>query len=57
MEKIILETGESLFINNNLKVFKGDEYNATDLVLVIEEGDKIPLYQYQANFIKFGEII
>ena len=57
MDKIILETDEKLFLDETLKVFEGGEYNITDLVKVIKDGEDIPHYQYQANYIKNGEII
>lgn len=52
---MILEKGEKLFIDNSLSVYEEGEYEPFDLVLVIKDGDDIPKYQYQAQYIKTGE--
>lgn len=53
---INLETGDKLFTDETLSVFEGGNFNYSDLVLVIKDGDEIPNYQYPAYFIKTGEI-
>lgn len=53
---IQLEKGEKLFTDETLSVFEGGDFNNCDLVLVIKDGDDIPKYQYQAYFIKTGEV-
>lgn len=53
---ITLEKNEKLLTDETLSVFEGGVYKNCDLVLVIKEGEDIPNYQYQAYFIKTGEI-
>ncbi len=52
---IQLEKGDKLFTDETLVVFEGGIFEEQDLVLVAKDGDDIPSYQYQANFIKTGE--
>jgi hypothetical protein len=54
---ITLEKNEKLLTDETLSVFEGGIYENRDLVLVIKEGEEIPNYQYQANFIKTGDNI
>ena len=56
MEKIILEKGDKLFIEENLFVINGGEFEPQELVLVGYE-DMVPIYQFQANYIKKGEML
>lgn len=56
-EQIILNTGDKLLNEEWLIVFTGGSFHPSDLVLVKEETDDFPLYQYQANYIKYGIII
>lgn len=53
---ISLEKGEKLLTDETLSVFEGGNFGSCDLVLVIKDGDSVPNYQYQANFIKTGEV-
>jgi hypothetical protein len=53
---IELEKNEAMLTDETLKVFEGGTYEKTDLVLIVKDGDIEPKYQYQAYFIKYGEI-
>jgi hypothetical protein len=53
---ITLETNEKMLTDETLRVFEGGEFENTDLVLIKKEGESVPKYQYQAYFIKYGEI-
>jgi len=53
---IQLETNQKLLHDETLRVFEGGIFDNCDLVLVIKDGSIQPDYQYQACFIKTGEI-
>ena len=58
MEELIeLTAGDKLSNDETLVVFESGTYNKTDLVLVRDIDKDIPYYQYQANYIKNGEIL
>lgn len=52
---IELNKGDKLFTEETLSVFESGNYLPSDLVLVIHDGETIPAYQYQAQYIKTGE--
>lgn len=59
MDKIYLEKGEKLFLEQNRVVCQTGEYDPDELVLVGELNNPkyepdFPLYQYPAQYIKFG---
>jgi hypothetical protein len=61
MEKIYLEKGEILFSEPNKLVCVSGEYDPDELVLVGESDNPLyasdfPLYQYSAEYIKYGFI-
>jgi hypothetical protein len=52
---ITLFKNDSIFSDENLKVFQGGDYNYTDLVPVCNVNNlELPLYNFQAHFIKYG---
>jgi len=60
MEKIYLEKGEQLHNEPNRIVCITGEYEPDELVLVCELNNPkypqdLPLYQYSANYIKYGK--
>lgn len=54
---IELIKGDKLYTDENLSVYNSGSYNPEDLVLVVKDGDELPIYQYQAIYIKTGECI
>lgn len=54
---ITLIKGDKLFTDDTLIVFESGSYEPTSLVLVNKINNDIPKYQYQANYIKYGEIL
>jgi len=52
---ITLNKEDKLFNEPNLEVYESGEYQDDDLVLVNKVGESIPIYQYIAYYIKYGD--
>lgn len=54
---IELIKGDKLYTDKFSSVYNSGSYNPEDLVLVVKGDDELPIYQYQAIYIKIGESI